>query len=380
MEDRHKIGFSGLTRRPERYPAIYQHLEYPRGEVASHDSVQVQERNPLINVERTRHDTAELTECEQQLMRTLRENCKVIKRMVEGSCPDMPEETDLYSTQSRINPASSYSAGAKSRDYPDSPQFAAPLNGISTPNLLRMFEEVMVCLDQIDLALDRDAVEAIPANHPVFSSEPASSARKLGPGSSLRLLSAELRLKAAVVASAAGSVRAKLEHSTSVRARLAAAADGLAAQLAHERRSTTALRAKADAELARAMKLEAEVGRLNVELERATRQAVMLEEKVSTRLLPSLNLDPPHLTHEQRVKRAVAVHRNTLRCLEGSLRIGDAPQAHAQSSSRQRSPPCDQHCFFHVSVCLLPRVRLVLWPETHLVPPRHHRGHLPTPR
>jgi hypothetical protein len=289
MEDRHDRGFSSLTGYPE-YLASCPRFEYPRvGEFASEDAELVQRRNysfnvestrHMLNVESTRHKLGDKTECEQQLMLTLRENCKVIRRMVEGSCPSMSEEAYIYSTQTGTDPSAAYSARAKCGSAPDSTQFAASSNSISSSSLLRMFEEVMVCLDQIDVAIDHDAVDAFPLDRSSFSPEPASRARKFGPGSSLRLLSAELRLKAAIVSSAAGSLRAKLEHSNSVRARLAAAADGLAAQLAHERQTATALRAKADAELARATKLEAEVRRLKVELDSKTRQVLLAEEKV----------------------------------------------------------------------------------------------------
>ena len=284
MEDRQYLGFNSLTSCPERYPSNCPRLDYPPVGESSQDAVPVQGKNPLINEERKRQEIGSKTECEHQLMQTLRENCKVIKRLVEGSCPNILEETYPYSHQSGIDATAAYSAGPKSGDAPESTQFTASSNCISSPSLLRMFEEVMVCLDQIDLAIDQDSAEAIPVDHSSFSPESAGRARKIGPGSSLRLLSAELRLKAAIVASAAGSVRAKLEHSNSVRTRLAAAADGLAAQLAHERQSVAALRSKADSELARATKLEAEVRRLKAELESTARQVVLAEEKVSMSL------------------------------------------------------------------------------------------------
>jgi hypothetical protein len=53
--------------------------------------------------------------------------------------------------------------------------------------------------------------------------------RALAGGTPLRLLRAELRLKAAVVASTVGAFRAKLERTAAARARLAAAADELTA-------------------------------------------------------------------------------------------------------------------------------------------------------
>jgi hypothetical protein len=283
MEDRNYLGFCS-----ERYRANCPKLGYaPMGEVASQDGIPVQGRNPLINVERSKQEVGDRSvtksECEHQLMQTLRENCDVIKRLVEGSCPSMLEEIYKYSPQTGVEPNTAYNNGAKSGSAPDLTQFAATSSGISAPCLLRMFEEVMVCLDQIDLAIDQDAVEGIQVDHSSHSPESTSRTRKFGPGSSLRLLSAELRLKAAIVASAAGSVRAKLEHSNGVRARLAAAADSLAEQLAHERQHVAALRAKADSELARATTLEAEVRRLKVELESATRQVALAEEKVSMR-------------------------------------------------------------------------------------------------
>ena len=258
---------NGIVRYPETYQTFNHGLDdYPfliddgipetnQSRVSQANPLGAIHQNPSTSICKSWQEMEEKIESQQELINTLMANCKLMERMVSSS----RQRSEHGGSLALIAPQSPAAAGAhtnhdnacRMRAASLQPSSGAAPTDLSTASLMRMFDEVLVCLDQIELTVDRDVLHAIPADS---SQQPAqdpaythAAARVLAGGTPLRLLRAELRLKAAVVASTAGAVRAKLERSAAARARLAAAADGLSAQLAAERRAVAALRAQVTA-------------------------------------------------------------------------------------------------------------------------------------
>jgi hypothetical protein len=127
-------------------------------------------------------------------------------------------------------------AGDADRGDDSDPPFELPASA-----LIRLLDEILASLDRAEAVMAREAQDLAEASGESSKSPTAPPSLPPARDTALRLLRADLRLKAAVLASAAGAVRSGLERAAAARSRLAAAAASLTAQV---RRVASAARGK----------------------------------------------------------------------------------------------------------------------------------------
>ena len=198
-----------MIRYPETYQSLNQSLDaldYPflsEENIHQTGEYRMMQTNPLaaahsnpMAVGRTWQGMEEKIESQQELINTLMANCKLMERVVASS---RAQEATHHPSLSPPPPSASINYGTVASPSRSSVAIASSSVGpadLSTPSLMRMFDDVLLCLDQIELTVDRELLDDTgrPAPDPPYTQ---SSARAgLAAGTTLRLLRAELRLKA----------------------------------------------------------------------------------------------------------------------------------------------------------------------------------------